>query len=129
MSEVVFIRERARAMIQSTDSSTASASVGNPSPPSTSVSATTPASGTPATPIAATTQYSAANTCAPRLMSTPMACVSASRVKPSYRMMPSLFRLVPTQAASVEARREMPSRSSARSVRGSATRLLLTLNA
>jgi len=62
----------------------------------------------------------------PRLMWMPKACAKASRVKPSYRMMPSLLRLVPMQALSVEARRETPSLSKAWSVSGSATRLLLT---
>jgi len=56
MSALTFKAERLRAINQSTERRTASASVGRPKLLSTSVKATTPASGIPATPIAATMQ-------------------------------------------------------------------------
>ena len=116
------VTERARAMIQSTLSRSGRISTGKCSVLSTSASEMKPASGTPATPMAANMQTAAATSCCPMLRSIPLACATNRRAIPSYKMMPSLFRLVPTQAPRADAPRETPSRSSARPTACSRTR-------
>ena len=125
MSLLALTADLARARSQSTLNSRGRVAVGRCSVVKTRDRETNPASGTPATPMAAIRQRPARVICCMRGRSIPLADATAKAVTTSYKMIPSLFRFVPTHAARVDDLRDTLSLSKEASVRGSVARLEL----